>query len=82
MCPYGGYGAQIAPELNSVAGAAFNILKRLYATPLLPDKVMLKAERNKIIRDQYATGKTLKQLADEFGISLQRVHQIVNQRHH
>jgi len=68
--------------LCPVAGAAFSILKRLYATPLLPDKVMLKAERNKLIREQYATGETLERLAGEFGISFQRIHQIVNQRHH
>ena len=82
LCPEGGYGAQIAPELNSVAGAAFSILKRLYTTPLLPDKAMLKTERNKLIRERYATGETLERLAGEFGVSFQRVHQIVHQRHH
>ncbi len=80
--PPRGYGAQIAPSLNEPSGASFNILKRLYATLPRPEKALLKTERNQIIRTRYAAGETLECLASEFGISFQRVHQIVNQRHH
>ena len=35
-------------------------------------------ERNDIIRARYGEGTTISKLAEEFGISPQRVHQIVN----
>jgi len=77
-----GYGAQSAPDSNAASDASFSILKRLYRTPLPPEKALLKTERNKLICERHATGETLKHLAHEFGISFQRVHQIVHQRYH
>jgi len=82
LSPGEGYGAQIAPDSNAVSDASFNILKRLYRTPPLPEKALLKTERNKLICERHATGETLERLASEFGISFQRVHQIVHQRYH
>jgi len=82
LSPGEGYGAQIAPDSNAVSSASFSILKRLYRTPPPPEKALLKTERNKLIRERHAIGETLEHLASEFGISFQRVHQIVHQRYH
>lgn len=38
--------------------------------------------RNEAIRHRYAKGESLSDLASEYGISPQRVYQIVHWRHH
>ncbi|MFC1960434.1 Mor transcription activator family protein [Chloroflexota bacterium] len=39
-------------------------------------------ERNTTIRARFAAGESQADLARDFGISYQRVHQIVNKKHH
>ncbi|MCC7450750.1 MAG: helix-turn-helix domain-containing protein, partial [Anaerolineae bacterium] len=38
------------------------------------------AERNQVIRERYVAGESLSQLARAFGISFQRVQQIIKHR--
>ena len=52
----------------------------LYATPAQPDPSLIIQERNNRIRELYQAGETLTALAQRFGISFQRVHQIVHKR--
>ena len=59
------------------------IIGRLYrgqATPQQPqsDKIASKDERNANIRSEYAAGSTLAELAERYGISEQRIHQIIH----
>jgi Mor family transcriptional regulator len=61
------------------------MLNLLYAGLLLHDKPITlkhvaKAERNAEIRIRYAAGAILKELAAEYGISYQRIYQIVRVR--
>lgn len=46
-------------------------------TPSSPSTYMSRQARKQAIRDEYARGTTLQQIASHFGISAQRVHQIV-----
>ena len=61
--------------------AAFHILERLYDTPFPAepqnDLVPEKAERNAEIRARYEAGASVSELAAVFGISEQRVSQII-----
>ena len=61
--------------------AAFHILDRLYDTPFPTepqnDLVPAKAERNADIRARYDQGETVSELAAAFGLSEQRVSQII-----
>ena len=45
--------------------------------PSSPSTYMSRQARRQAIRDEYARGSTLWQIANKFGISAQRVHQIV-----
>jgi DNA-binding CsgD family transcriptional regulator len=53
------------------------VLEQLHAIPLPPDPLLTARERNIIIRARYAAGVSQAELARQFGISYQRVHQIV-----
>jgi hypothetical protein len=58
------------------------VLDRLYAGIPLPEKPITlkhiaKADRNAEIRARYAAGEIPEELAVEFGISHQRIHQII-----
>ena len=80
QCPIGAYGSEIAPGLRRVVAAAGRILKRLYAVPSPRKSALSPRERNIIIRARYAAGGSQADLSREFGISYQRIHQIVHQR--
>ena len=54
------------------------MLDALYAEPELPKNSLRIAERDAIIRERYAAGASQAQLARKFGISYQRVHQILS----
>jgi hypothetical protein len=43
---------------------------------LQPNKTQKQSDRNAIIRRRYAAGESLLDLATEFGLSKQRIHQI------
>jgi len=49
---------------------------------LLPknDQTPRRIERNELIRQRYAAGESVAALADEFGISVQRLYQILHGR--
>jgi len=55
-----------------------HILKKLNAQPLLPDPTLITRKRNIIICARHAAGVSQVELARLFGISYQRVHQIVH----
>lgn len=66
----------------TVSQAASRILDWLYdgiplPEVLQPNQTQPKITRNEAIRKRYAAGETLVSLATEYGISKQRVHQIV-----
>jgi ribosome-binding protein aMBF1 (putative translation factor) len=54
------------------------ILEKLNSQPSPPDPTLTTRERNIIIRARYAAGVSQAELARQFGISYQRVHQIVH----
>jgi ribosome-binding protein aMBF1 (putative translation factor) len=56
----------------------FHILARLNTNPSPPDPALSTRERNIIIRARHAAGVSQAELARQFGISYQRVHQIVH----
>jgi ribosome-binding protein aMBF1 (putative translation factor) len=76
----GAYDPQIGPPLISVAESVQFFLERLRAIPSLPDPTLTTHERNIIIRARHAAGVSQADLARQFGISYQRVHQIVHGR--
>ena len=47
-----------------------------------PDFSDLPEERNQNIRARYAAGESQAQLARDFGISYQRIYQIIYSKHH
>jgi hypothetical protein len=74
----GAYGSQIGPPLISVEDAVSHILKGLNSQPAPPDPPLKTRERNIIIRARYAAGVSQADLARQFSISYQRIHQIVH----
>jgi hypothetical protein len=78
VCPIGALGAQIAPDLEPGEDLVTSALYFVYDYPSQPDKPLLSIqERDTLIRTRYATGVSQADLARQFGISYQRVHQIV-----
>ncbi|MBN1200537.1 MAG: helix-turn-helix transcriptional regulator [Anaerolineae bacterium] len=76
--PHRAYGSQNGPALKSVSSAVVYILARLNSLPSPPDPTLTTRERNIIIRARHAAGVSQAELARQFGISYQRVHQIVH----
>jgi len=79
-----GFGDSSLPSLPDTIQ---RVLTRLYAGIALPsqplsDKHKSKTERNAEICAKYKAGETLEKIAEAFGISLQRVHQIVQRQGH
>jgi Mor family transcriptional regulator len=74
----GAVGAQNGPALKSVNSAVSCILAKLNSIPSPPDLAVTTRERNIIIRARHAAGVSQAELARQFGISYQRVHQIVH----
>lgn len=70
--------AQIAPSLNPASQSAFAILNRLYPAANSPRKTVDTKERNLHIIARHQAGYGLVEIAGAFGISYQRVHQIIN----
>lgn len=74
-----GVGTVPLPTLNT---AANRLLERLYwdiPLPQMPvtEKHIPKEERNVLICERYREGETLEGIAPTFGLSVQRVHQII-----
>jgi ribosome-binding protein aMBF1 (putative translation factor) len=74
----GAVGAQNGPAWSSVNSAVNYLLNKLNSIPSPPDPALSTRERNIIIRARYAAGVSQAELARQFGISYQRVHQIVH----
>ncbi|HMN11120.1 MAG TPA: sigma factor-like helix-turn-helix DNA-binding protein [Bellilinea sp.] len=72
------------PACFDVWLAAFHILEMLYNTPFPAepqnDLVPEKTGRNAEIQTRYEHGETLDKLAEAFGVSAQRVSQIIRGR--
>jgi hypothetical protein len=74
-----GVGTIPLPSLNV---AAYRLLEHLYwSIPLPPkpitEKHIPKDKRNALIRERYTAGETLGSISITFGLSVQRVHQII-----
>lgn len=74
-------------SVHSLENATARILKLLYGGETPPptpisNKIPQKAARNETIKRRYAAGESVPDLAREFGISEQRVHQILRGRQH
>lgn len=78
--PIGAVGPQNVRVLSVVHSAVCRILKRLNSNLSPPDLSLTTHERNFTIRARYAAGVSQADLARQFSISYQRVHQIVNGR--
>ncbi|MEW6578935.1 MAG: sigma factor-like helix-turn-helix DNA-binding protein [Chloroflexota bacterium] len=68
--------------LYTIEQATSRVLQQMYRGFSLPQAPVsnLKRERNAEIRDRYAAGMSVPELARRFGISEQRVHQILRGR--
>jgi hypothetical protein len=76
--PKGALGAQTAPNLEPGENLVFSALYFVYDYPAAqPETSLSIQERDNLIRTQYAAGVSQANLARQFGISYQRVHQIV-----
>jgi len=69
-------------RLPSINTAIERVIEQLYAgipQPLQPVSVkhLSKSERNAEICERFAEGETLEELAEDYGLSHQRVHEIV-----
>ena len=74
-------GFQHLPSLTPLQ-AVQHVLARLYhgiplPSTLQPNKTQKQSDRNVEIRQRHAAGETIRSLAQAFGISKQRVHQII-----
>jgi DNA-binding NarL/FixJ family response regulator len=70
-----------ATALHSVEKAAQEVLKRLYGSNPPPEQPVsnfriAKTDRNQQIIERYEGGDTLAEIARDFNISVNRVHQI------
>jgi phosphoenolpyruvate synthase/pyruvate phosphate dikinase len=68
-----------------VGWAVSRLIERLYIhnpRPIHPlsDKTKKQIERNETIKARYASGESIQRLAAEYGISEQRIHQILKDR--
>ena len=79
-CPIGALEAQTAPRLEDGQDLVTVALQYLYHNPSPRNKSLTIAERDAMIRTRHAAGKSQAELARQFGISYQRVHQIVHGR--
>lgn len=62
--------------------AVFRVLKCLRSIPPPPDPTLTIRERNHIIKARFEAVESQADLAQAFGISYQRVHQIFRGKHH
>lgn len=60
--------------------AARLLLAALYRDKHTPRPEQLFTERNAEIRKRHASGETLDELSKAYGVSVQRIHQIVHRR--
>ena len=81
-CSIGDYAAQIGDPFEPISLAVARILQRLHAIPVPPDPRLTAQERNRIIKSRFDTGESQAALARIFGISYQRIHQIVRGKNH
>lgn len=75
-----GFGAAPVPSLNI---AIQRVLELLYAGVPLPEYPVTNRqvsldERNRLICARYADGETLQAIAQDLGLSHQRVHQLIH----
>jgi len=80
--PQGGYGAQIAPALENGMCLACAALEIVYDSLSPHDNSLTIKQRDTIIRTRHAAGVSQADLARKFGISYQRVHQIIHGKAH
>ncbi len=78
-CPITAEGV-LYGSMTSVEDATAAILARLNAQPNLLDPTRFTRHRDPIIRTRAAAGISQADLARQFGITYQRVHQIVHGR--
>jgi ribosome-binding protein aMBF1 (putative translation factor) len=80
LCPIGALEAQTAPGLKQMPISVSAVLQSLYGNPSQRDRPFTMARRDTIIRARHAAGVSQAELARQFGISYQRIHQIVHER--
>src|SRR5690606_4662177 len=80
ICPIGALGARTAPTLEDGRCLACTALEIIYAHPSQPDALPTIQDRDALIRNRHAAGASQAELARQFGISYQRVHQILRRR--
>jgi Mor family transcriptional regulator len=79
--PHRAYEAQNAPTLEPVARAVAHTLARLHAAIQPPTPSLSIRDRNREILARFEAGDSQADLARAFGLSYQRVHQIVRGHH-
>lgn len=76
----GALEARTAPRLEDGRISVPAALSQLYHERARPNRPLSTQERDTLIRTRYAAGVSQADLARQFSISYQRVHQIVNGR--
>jgi hypothetical protein len=77
--PHRGYGAEYDATLEALQIPIYRVLRRVHFL-LPPDPVLAIRQRNKTIISRYRAGEVQADLAREFGISYQRIHQIIQNK--
>ena len=80
--PHRGIEDSSFPEMATAVQTILQVLYRDQPIPTrpVPNRKPRKHRRNEEIRSRYKAGETLEQLAAEYGISFQRVQQIIKGR--
>jgi len=79
LCPYRVAEAQSGSTLVRLREAEQVVLWYLYAPKL---RQLTSAERNEQIRQRHGAGESYSELAKAFGLTSQRIGQIIHRRHH
>jgi hypothetical protein len=81
--PHRGLYGSTFPELDAAVQTVLQILYKDQPPPTRPlsNRVSLMQKRNDEIRSRFKAGETIAELSAAYGISKQRVHQIVKGRH-
>ncbi len=80
--PIGSPGHETLHNFNRVPQASTRFVTRLYHVAQRPTKKQSLQSRNTQIRILYTKGATITELGQKFELSVQRVFQIVNGKHH
>jgi hypothetical protein len=83
ICPIGVYGSHLYTTIGCVVFRLLSVVYDICCIEIYPLSSLRtlpprKTSRNEAIKQKFADGSDVSTIAEEFGISEQRVHQIIN----